>query len=302
MLQSAFFIGLGLGLLITAILVFWRTVFKVEQGHLAVLTEFGKAEMINESTHTLKTYQPGLHWKRPWKKVHKTSMMERNLDLSGESGGISAMAEDGTIYRLDSKLRYVPLERELYNYLFILKNPTEHIKGLFTCLLRNEIANFGSKATQIPTDLVTSAFHLPVYNGSYALIRRERRLLNQHIADFCQNQISGGYGGVQFCAVDLTDIVPPDELAEALNAVINAQTEADTLLAHTEAECQQRILSAEQGVAIAAAHGKASETEVLTFGRFLNDLHHQGTLPLYVNRRRTEVLAESRAVFRRDTK
>jgi regulator of protease activity HflC (stomatin/prohibitin superfamily) len=291
MLEVEFFIGISIGIFIISVYLLKKSFYRVEEGHLAVVTEFGKVEMKDEKNKLLKTYGPGLHWKWPWKKYQVTSMMERNLDLSGEAGGITTMAEDGTILRLDSKLRYAPLEKELYTYLFVMKNATAHIKGLFTCLLRNEIANFGSKFSQ----------SIEAQDGSYAQIRRERRLLNQSIANFCQDKISERYGGIKFYAVDLIDILPPDELAEALNAVINTQTEAEMLFAHAEANCQQRILSAERGVAIAMAQGKACEREILTLAEFLLELQKNGTLQAYVERRRTEVLADSKTVFRRNS-
>ena len=291
MIGVGFFIGMVLGFFIMGVYIVTQSFYRVEEGYIAVITAFGRVEMIDEENRILKTYGPGLQWKQPWKQPHITSLMERNLDLSGEVGGIIAMAEDGTILRLDSKLRYAPREKDLYTYLFVMKNPTAHIQGLFTCLLRNEIANFGGRSLK----------SFEEKSGSYSLIRRERRLLNAHIATFCQEQISGRYGGVEFYAVDLTDIHPPDELAEALNAVIKAQTEAEALFAYAEATCQQRVLSAEQGVAIACAQAQAAEIEILTLAEFLFKLDEDGTLQSYVNRRRIEVLAESRTVYRRNT-
>jgi len=287
--EQGFTTGFVIGLLASILFVLTRCFFRVEEGYFGVLTRFGRADFKDEKCKLLNAFQPGLHFKMPWDQVHYVSMMEQSIDLSGEGGGKTAMAEDGTILRLDSRLRFEAVEPELYNYLFVLRNPLEHIKGLFTCLLRNEIANFGSH-----TDA-------PSQTGSYALIRRERRLLNQRIEDFCRNRISGRYG-VRFDAVDLTDILPPDELADALNAVINAHTEADSMYARAEGECQQRVLSSEKGVEIAKERSRAAETEITTLAGFLAELHKKSTLQKYVDRRRAEVLSEARAVFvRRST-
>jgi regulator of protease activity HflC (stomatin/prohibitin superfamily) len=280
-------LGIAVGLALYGAWILKRCFFQVEQGHLAVLTRFGRALTLPAS-HSLRTFGAGLHRKWPWDKVLVVPMMEQNLDLSGEEGGRTAMAADGTILRLDSILRYVPVETELSNFLFGLRSPIEHITGLFTCLLRNEIANF-----QAPDSEAGAA------EGSYAVIRRERKELNQRIESFSRTQIGQRYG-VRFNAVDLTDILPPDELAQALNAVIQARAEADGALARAEADTEQRILAAERGIDIARSRSEAVETEISLLGKYLADLSRQNTLQAYVARRRAEVTRESRAVYLKD--
>lgn len=290
-IEPYFFLGFALGILVIAFGLGVKSFFRVEQGYLAVLTSFGKA-VHDENVKKLKTFGPGLHLKLPWHKVIHTPMMEQSLDLSGETQGIVAMAEDGTILRLDSKLRFTPALEDLSHYLFSLRQPIEHIKGLFTCLLRNEIANFRGNS-----DGGTNGKEISErWDGSYSLIRRERKLLNKKIQNFAHNEIESRYG-VRFNAIDLTDILPPDELADALNAVIHAQMEAHANYARAEGDCQQRVLSSEQGIAIERARAQAVETEILTLGRFLEDMDRTGTLSSYIDRRRTEVYSDSNKVF-----
>lgn len=284
-----FEIGIAIGAGLYAIWLFYRSMFRVEEGHLAVLTAFGKVELApgKSEKRVLRTFEPGLHWKKPWERAIDVSMKEQTLDLR-ENGGSTAMAADGTVLRLDSFVRYVPVERELYEHLFGLERPLEHIGGLFTCLLRNEIANFrenGSTAAMTTSEPT-----------SYALIRRERRLLNDRIESFCRARIDDRYG-VRFNAVDLADILPPDELADALNAVIQAHSEAAALLHRTEAASQQRVLSAERGLAIATTRAQAIEIEITKLASFLGELERQGVLSTYVARRRAEVTSESRTLF-----
>ena len=284
-------VGLVAGVLLYGLLVFSRSFFRVGEGHLAVLTTFGAVE--RDGARGLRTYGPGLHRKRPWQHVVMVPTMEQSVDLSGEKGGQMAMAEDGTVLRFDSILRYQPIEARLEEFLFGLRAPIEHITGLFTCLLRNEIANFRApRAAANPEGRLDFALQA----GSYAVIRRERQKLNEHIEQFCREQIGGRYG-VRFNAVDLTDILPPDEIADGLNAVIHASTEAETRFLRAEGECHQRLLASEKGVDIARARASAIETEIRTLSRFLTELHKQGTLDMYIARRRAEVLSESRAVF-----
>jgi regulator of protease activity HflC (stomatin/prohibitin superfamily) len=290
-----FEIGIAAGLALYGAYVFSRCSFRVEEGYLAVLVAFGKAETI-DGQRKLKTYGPGLHWKKPWERAVFVSMKEQTLDLNREEGGGTAMADDGTILRLDSFVRFVPVQSELYEFLFGLERPLDHITGLFTCLLRNEIANFRGREKQTPSDKLATRFDFASQAGSYALIRRERKLLNERIESFCRQKIDDRYG-VRFNAVDLADILPPDELADALNAVISAHSEADAHLHRAEAECQQRILSAERGVSIATARSQAIETEMRQLSSFLDELDRKGVLDAYVARRRSEVTSESRTLF-----
>lgn len=289
-----FLLGLGGGLVLYAIFVAFRFTFRVEEGHLAVLTTFGRAET-TDGKRALVTYKPGLHSKKPWQKVVNVSMKEQNLDLNAEEGGGMAMADDGTMLRLDSFVRYVPVESVLYEHLFGVERPMEHITGLFTCLLRNEIANFrGTQDEQGET--LSKRFDFATQAGSYALIRRERKLLNERIQQFCHERIDNRYG-VRFVAVDLADILPPDELADALNAVMGAQSESEAMLFRAEGECQQRILASERGVRIARTRASAIEIEIKGLAAFLDDLETRGVLETYVSRRRSEVTSESRALF-----
>jgi regulator of protease activity HflC (stomatin/prohibitin superfamily) len=291
--------GIALGLVLYGVFILYRCSFKVEEGHLAVLTTFGRAETTN-GKKALKTYRPGVHWKMPWQKAVDVSMKEQTLDLNAEEGGGTAMADDGTILRLDSFVRYVPVEKELYEFLFGLERPLDHIRGLFTCLLRNEIANFRGAKQNTQSQSLAQRFDFAQQAGSYALIRRERKLLNEHIESFCEERIDNRYG-VHFNAVDLADILPPDELADALNAVIQSNSEAEALLFRAEGECQQRILAAERGVSIARARSGAVEVEMRKLASYLAELEEKGVLDSYVARRKSEVLGESRALFLKET-
>lgn len=281
--------GLLIGLAAGIAWLLARSFFRVEQGELAVLTRWGAAlRQAGDDAAPIRTFGPGLHMKLPWDEVHRVPVMERSVDLSGEDGGRTAMAEDGTLLRFDSILRYQPVETELGAFLFGLRRPIEHVTGLFTCLLRNEIANFRKGPGESPAPQGDA--------GSYALIRSERKALNERIEAFAQRRIGPTYG-IRFNAVDLTDILPPDELADALNTVIQARAEAEGQYARAEADCQQRLLAAERGVEIATARAKASEIEIDTLATYLAQLDQQGTLDLYVSRRRAEVTSEARAVY-----
>ncbi len=283
--------GLAAGL---AFALAWRGWFRVDEGHEAVVTRFGRASRDGDR---LRVHGPGLHFRMPFDEVIVVATMERSLELSGTSHGRTAMANDGTVLRFDSVLRYVLEEGGTERFLFGLRAPLEHVTGLFTCLLRNEIANFGGVAEG------AAAVSMPpkaVEGGSYALIRRERRRLNRRIDDFVRQRIGDRYG-LRFVAVDLVDILPPDELDEALNAVLQAQSVAERDYFRAEAEASRRTIAAERSVVIAEARAGAEAKEIAVIADTLRDLEARGVLQHYVARRRAEVLAESRLSFVKET-
>jgi regulator of protease activity HflC (stomatin/prohibitin superfamily) len=296
-LSILFGVGLGLGAL--SIVFLWLSHFEVEEGHLAALTRFGatvadstKNQTVNDKDNLdfvekqpMTVYSPGSHWKWPWDRVIKFSTMERVIDLSGEKGGKYAMAADGTVLRLDSKIRFFPKANDYYSYLFELKNPMGHIREMFTCIIRNEIANFRT---------VPSANEELL--GSYAVIRRERKRLNEQVEFICRNQIGGDYG-IQFRGVDLIDIVPPQELESALNGIQNAKTEADTMYARAEGDARQKIVAAEQGVEIAKIRAESVALELQMLGKMVRKLIAEGNVNHYLFHRKTELVGDSKMVF-----
>ncbi len=286
MLSNAYFIwGLFSGLAGLSAVLIYRCFFHVPEGHVAVLVSFGRALALGSDPRALRTFGPGLNTKAPWQTVHVVPVMEQNLDLSGDHRGLTAMTEDGTLLRFDSILRFSPRPERLYDYLFELRAPIEHITGLFACLLRNEIANFRPESPRSNSEV-----------GSYALLRRERQRLHARIERFVHDRIGEHYG-VRFHAVDLTDILPPDELVDALNAVINAQAESNALYARAEADNQQKLLAAERGVAIAKRQAQAAAEEARVLAAHLRELHAAGVLSSYIARRRAEVYGEARSLF-----
>ncbi len=267
--------GIVCGVALVGAYLSFRSVYRVEQGHLGVLTTFGAADFADEKNKKLNLVHPGLHFKWPWQEVKEFSVMERITDLASRSNGFNAIAEDGTILKLDAKLRIQPVQENLYAYLFEMRNPVQHIQQYFKCLLRHEIANF---------------------RDSYSGIRKSRQLLNQKIADLSKVHIGTKYG-VKFNAVDIVDIVPPEELDRALNAVQNAQAEADALYSRALADRDQRLTAAQQAVDIAVNRARAVETEIQVLGSHLGELKRRGVLKEYLERRRVEVYADAKMAF-----
>lgn len=285
-------IGFFIGFVIYFLFILKKSFFQVSEGNIAILTSFGKAIFQDKTKNNLKKFQPGLHLKWPWQKVQSISMMEQMIDLSGEGEGTMAMTSDGTLLRIDSKLRFTPLKSDLYSFLFSLERPIEHIKGLFICLLHQKVGSFDKKEPTNSPDFSKTNTEI----SSYASIRSKRGLLNMQIQDFCKNKITNYYG-IEFNGVDIADILPPDELESALNAVINSQSEAQKLYALTEAECKQKLLAAQKGIEIAKAKAKATEEDIKKICEVLGELQKNNTLNLYIERRNSEVFSEAKISY-----
>jgi len=78
--------GILAGALIVLAFYLRRCSFRVEEGHVAVLTTFGRAEHEPGDPKKLRIYRAGLSFKWPWQKAVTVSTKEQNLDLSGEEG------------------------------------------------------------------------------------------------------------------------------------------------------------------------------------------------------------------------
>jgi regulator of protease activity HflC (stomatin/prohibitin superfamily) len=282
--------GTLIGLALLGLVFLGLSFFRVEEGHVAVLTRFGAAR--HRANGQLVLYGPGLHTRAPWDRVLIVPTHEQTLSFIGEQDGHRLMTADGTLLRFDCAVRWVPVVPALERLLFDLTVPVAHIKDLFACILRAEVAAFAPTAD--PGDPHGGDWIR--HAGSYATIRRELARLRDRIEAACRARIGERYG-VAFIAVDIVDIIPPDDLADGLNAVIQAEAESAAAFYRAQGECQQRVLAANDGVAIARAHARAAETEILTLGHHLADLARQGTLPAYVARRRDETHAECRTVF-----
>lgn len=281
MFINHFELGLLLGVITLSLCFAYQSFFTIEQGYVGIITYFGKAEC--DSKEVLKYYSSGAHFKWPWGKIYRQSIMEQVFDLH-DDGGKTALAYDGTVLRLEAKLRYRPSVENLYDYFFKLREPIDHIKGLFTSLLRYQIASFkGDEKNSLEL-------------SSYASIRKERKLLNDQLDRFCQENLQGRYG-IELQAIDLIDILPPEELDQALNAVLSARIEAEAMYYRAEANCVQKKLAAKMGVEIEESKAQAIGMEILTLGEYLNELDESSTLNIYIERRKKEVLYDAKNIF-----
>jgi regulator of protease activity HflC (stomatin/prohibitin superfamily) len=278
-MMSSLVLGGAIGTALVLIFVVIRSGFRVDNGSVAVLTVFGR--FVRDAKGTVRTYGPGLNWRPPWAQVIVVSLAERSLALDDKAKSIESLASDGTRIRVNARLRYRVVAHGVPKFLADTKDAVEHLAGLFQLTVREQVARF----EQRPEEL-----------SAYTSLRLRMHELQQRIQDAMKQSAMNEYG-IQIASVDLLQIDPPEELVDALNAVITAESEAHALVARTELQTQQRLLSAEQAVAIANARALAAESEIRTVGTDLETLADRGVLRDYVARRQIEVLGASRRIY-----
>ena len=278
-LTTSFVVGLAIGVALVALYGFWRGAFRVDNGTVGVLTVFGK--FVTDEHGAVRTFPPGLHGKAPWAHPNVLSLAERSLAFDDKNTAIEALAADGTRIRVNARLRFKVDEARAARFLADSKDAIEHLAGLFQLTVREQVARFAQRAEEL---------------SAYTALRLRMSELQLRIQDAMKGTAHEEYG-IVVVAVDLIQIDPPEELIDALNAVITAESEANALVARTELSSQQRTLAAEQAVAIANARALAVESEIRTVGGELAILADQGVLRDYVARRRIELLGGSRRVY-----
>lgn len=277
--MNSLLLGGLIGVAIVLLYLFIRAGFRVDNGNIAVLTVFGR--FVRDRGGAVRTFGPGLHWKAPWAQSIDISLAERSLAFGEKAASIEALAADGTRIRVNARLRFRVLAEGASKFLADAKDAVEHLAGLFQVTVREQVGRF----EQRPHEL-----------SAYTSLRLRMHELQAKIQDAMKQAALDEYG-IQVVSIDLLQIDPPEELVDALNAVITAESEANALVARTELSVQQRVLSAEQAVEIANARALATEAEICTIGAELATLADQGVLKDYVQRRKIEVLGGSRRVY-----
>jgi regulator of protease activity HflC (stomatin/prohibitin superfamily) len=179
----------------------------------AVITTFGRAQRVGESTtlqdpisETLRPDErqryeypqvrvvgPGFYWKLPWQRVHKVSIATVTVSIaydpedgSANHGGrlLEAVTKDQLNTGLSGQLRFTVAERNLYAYLFGVKNPVAHVMGYFISVLRDRIANFEAPPETQPLP-EAAGLDATVQGISINDLRKNLRDLGDRMDDQC---------------------------------------------------------------------------------------------------------------------
>lgn len=269
-------IGTIVGASVTVLFLIYFSFFKVEEGNIATISSFGKARRARDGK--LKLWYPGLYSKLPWEKVKEMSVMEKKLDLSDNENPFLTMAHDGTTLSLQASVRLQAVPEYAESILYGVDSPMDQIRSYLSCILRSEIANFGNQYD--PGDV-------------FIQLRNQQNQMRKSFEDAAGNELLKNYG-VKLLGLDLVDITPPQELANAMNSVQTARADSESMIARAHAYREKRLYSAKINLEISKKEAEAAEKEMLTIVNNLAVIAKKGTIKDYVNRRILEVYHQSK--------
>ncbi|HTA89102.1 MAG TPA: SPFH domain-containing protein [Polyangiaceae bacterium] len=294
--------GVPLGLL------FWFFVrygvlgfYTVGPNERAVLSTFGRAQRLGGSSiedpiaqalrpdererykyPQIRVIGPGFYWKLPWQSAHKVSVATNTVSIAydpedpqANSGGrvLEAVTKDQLNTGLNGQLRFTISERNLYAYVFGIKNPVAHIMGYFVSVLRDRIANFEAPDAQAALDASTEAggeVGASVQGISINDLRKNLRDLNDHMAEDCSS--AAARYGISLDAALITGIDPPLDVDSALAAINTAHNHVSSEISLAQAAADQKIVQSRRAVEIETLNAQAEVEPLLTLAAQLRIL------------------------------
>lgn len=307
--------------------VFGLSWFTVNQNERAVKTVFGRAQRVSgprkpppEAGMTeeeadryqwpqLEVIQPGGPYIRfPWEQVHKVTIATQTLNMAydpeapnANRGGaeIDAVTKDQLVTGLTGQIRYRVSEKNLYPFLFGVKNPIAHVMGFFISVLRERIANF--EAPPPPPEVATGAVLEPKMVAAGVSIndlRKNLRDLNEHMDRECQSSM-WRYGIVLDASL-ITGIDPPAEVESALAAINTAYNQVSSDISLAQASADQKRVQSRRAVEIETLNAEAEVEPLVALAEQLTALKENGgseALQAYLRNVRLSLLGKAEAVI-----
>jgi len=253
-------------------------IYTVNQNERAVKTSFGRAERLGAATTAadsmsrmldaeererygvpqVRVIQPGgPYFKWPWEKVHKVSIATETVPMAWDPTSpaannqgtlLEAVTKDQLNTGLTGQIRYKVSERNLYAYLFAVKNPIAHVMGYFVSVLRERIANF-----EAPPD----AAGVPAVQTGISIndLRKNLRDLNEHMDKECES--APARYGIHLEASLITAIDPPPDVESALAAINTAHNQVSSDISLAQASADQKIVQSRRAVEIETLKAQA---------------------------------------------
>jgi len=300
--------------------------YTVDQNERAVKTSFGRAQRLGQATiledpiaQTLREDERerysypqvrvippgGPYFKWPWERVHKISVATGTVNMAYDpempsanmSGTIlEAVTKDQLNTGLTGQIRYRVSERNLYAFLFGVKNPFAHVMGYFVSVLRERIATFEAPGKPALADQ-------PVETGSAAGIsindlRKNLRDLNEHMDRECAS--SEARYGIVLDASLITGIDPPVEVESALAAINTAHNQVSSDISLAQAAADQKIVQSRRAVEIETLNAQAEVEPLRRLAKELEDLKEKDPVALhaYVRNVRLALFERAHQVYR----
>jgi regulator of protease activity HflC (stomatin/prohibitin superfamily) len=314
--------------------------YTVDQNERAVKTSFGRAQRLAKTTledpfaeylrpeeRSRYTYPQvhvippgGPYFKWPWEKVHKVSVatqtMNMAVDLADPTANrngtiLEAVTKDQLNIGLTGQIRYRVCERNLYAYLFGVKQPIVHVMGYFVSILRERIANFEAPnrapllpdvaqreggVTQLLPELAPADSSI-VTGVSINDLRKNLRDLNELMDRECLS--SEARYGITFDASLITGIDPPPEVESALAAINTAHNQVSSDISLAQAAADQKIVQSRRAVEIETLKAQAEVEPLKALALQLAQLKRSGpeSLAIYVRNVRLKLFNQAQRII-----
>jgi regulator of protease activity HflC (stomatin/prohibitin superfamily) len=299
--------------------------YTVNQNERAVKTIFGRAERIGKSTledpfaeylrpeerdryayPQVRVIPPGgPYWKWPWERIYKVSIATQTVNMAfdpedptANRGGteLAAVTKDQLNINLTGQIRYRACERNLYAYLFGVKQPVVHVLAYFISILRERIANFEAPRVGSPLDTVQLDSNI-VTGVSINDLRKNLRDLNELMDRECLS--SEARYGITFDASLITGIDPPTEVESALAAINTAHNQVSSDISLAQASADQKIVQSRRAVEIETLKAQAEVEPLRAMAAQLTELKRNGprALELYLRNVRLRLYNQAQRVI-----
>ena len=327
----------------------------VNQNERAVKTIFGRAQRIKGKTTLddpiseklrddeqerytypqVKVILPGgPYFKWPWEKIYKVSIAIETVNMAYDpefpnanqkNTVLEAVTKDQLNIGLSGQLRYRVSDRNLYAYIFGVKNPIAHVMGYFVSVLRERIANFEGKEAIGGPDILVPAVEggtaaVSAEAGTYSTfsamqssaassvqgisindLRKNLRDLNDHMDEECT--VSAARYGVVLEASLITQIDPPAEVESALAAINTAHNQVSSDISLAQASADQKIVQAQRAVEIETLKAQGEIETLQRLSTQLKELKQQGgteALHVYIRNTKLALLDQTKRIVRRE--
>jgi len=295
--------------------------YTVDQNERAVKTIFGRADRVEGATTLndpisgtltgdeseryeypqVRVIMPGgPYFKWPWEKIYKVAISTNTLNmaydptsLSANVGGtrLEAVTKDQLNTGLTGQIRYRVSERNLYAFVFGIKNPIAHVMGFFVSVLREKIANFEAPISDDPALAKVGA------GISINDLRKNLRSLNDLMVEECK--CAEARYGVVLDASLITGIDPPGEVESALAAINTAHNMVSSDISLAQAGADQRIEQSKRAVEIETLKAYAEVEPITRLANQLGELKTQGpqSISAYVRNVRLSLFSQAKQVI-----
>jgi regulator of protease activity HflC (stomatin/prohibitin superfamily) len=315
-------LGIGAWFFVRCVLTGFYT---VDQNQRAVKTSFGRAQRLDGAmtkddpiAESLREDEKGRYnypqvqvippggpyFKWPWERVYKVSIATETVNMAydpeypganNQGTVLEAVTKDQLNTGLSGQIRYRVSERNLYAYLFGIKNPIAHVMGYFVSVLRERIANFEAPKTAAEEDVARAA---GVQGISINDLRKNLRDINEHMDRECRSS-SARYGIVLEASL-ITSIDPPSEVESALAAINTAHNQVSSDISLAQASADQKIVQSKRAVEIETLKAQAEVEPLKQLAAQLSaiSLGDSAVLPLYVRNVKLAMLGKAQRIIK----